>query len=295
MCAKPTLSYPLEANGIPEITMRQFIRYDVDIPIEITLKNDQGGKTERVKDISIGGLCVSMTDCPALGSQLLIRIPYLDPPFQTGVEVAWCLDKGDHYDVGLRLLDPNDAFRVRMVEQVCHIEHYRNEISAREGRRLTSREAAVEWISKYSASFPDLGHGHSNIRRFIRHPTDVRIETTLLQDGQVYVGDAHDIGLGGLRITLPLCPKMGSDITIKVLYVEPPFEARGQVVWCSPRDDRYDVGIELTSWQEDGWSRVVEQICEIERYRQQLQAQNAHELSIEEAAKQWYARNPMTS
>jgi len=231
-------------------------------------------------------------DIPGTGAELARHL--LDKMNITGVGVEQT-DKGDHYDVGLRLLDPNDAFRVRMVEQVCHIEHYRNEISAREGRRLTSREAAVEWISKYSASFPDLGHGHSNIRRFIRHPTDVRIETTLLQDGQVYVGDAHDIGLGGLRITLPLCPKMGSDITIKVLYVEPPFEARGQVVWCSPRDDRYDVGIELTSWQEDGWSRVVEQICEIERYRQQLQAQNAHELSIEEAAKQWYARNPMTS
>lgn len=270
--------------------MRRFIRYDVDIPIEITLRGDQGRTTERVKDLSIGGLCVTMSDCPALGSRLLIRIPCIDPPFQTDVEVVWCLAKGDHYDVGLRLLDPDDAFRVRMVEQVCHIEHYRNEVLAREGRRLTSKEAAAEWISKYSSSFPNLGYGHCHVRRFIRHPTDIRIESTLLKDGHVYVGDAQDIGLGGLRMTLPVCPDLGSDIGIRVLYVEPPFEASGQVVWCKRRENRYDVGIELTSWQEENWLSVVEQVCEIERYRHTLREETGCDLTVAQAAKQWYAQ-----
>ena len=270
--------------------MRQSIRYEVDIPIELILRNEQGGKTERVKDISIGGLCVTMGRCPTLGSQLLVRIPYLDPPFETRVEVVWCLDKGNHFDVGLRLLDPDEAFRVRMVEQICHIEHYRKEILASEDRRLTSQEAATERIGKYSSKFPDLEHGHGHARRFIRHPTDIRIESTLLHDGHVYVMDAHDIGLGGLRMTLPLCPELESEIGIRVLYVRPPFEASGRVVWCRPRDNRYDVGIELTTWQEASWLRVVEQICEIAEYRREIEAQNGCKISIAQAAEQWYAR-----
>lgn len=272
--------------------MRQSIRYEVDIPIELILRNHLERTTEHVKDISIGGLCVTMGRCPTLGSQLLVRIPYLKPPFETRVEVVWCLDKGGHFDVGLRLLNPDEAFKVRMVEQICHIEHYRKEVLASEGRRLTPQEAATEWISKYSSTFPDLGHGHGHARRFIRHPTDIRIESTLLKDDHVYVMDAHDIGLGGLRMSLPLCPDLGSEIRIKVLYVEPQFEASGLVVWCRPRDDRYDVGIELTTWQETAWLEVVEQICEIEKYRRQFEQQNACKLSIAQAAEQWYAQHP---
>ena len=124
--------------------------------------------------------------------------------------------------------NPDEAFKVRMVEQICHIEHYRKEVLASEDRRLTSQEAATEWIGKYSSKFPDLEHGHGHARRFIRHPTDIRIESTLLKDDHVYVMDAHDIGLGGLRLTLPLCPELGSETGVKVLYVEPPFEASGR-------------------------------------------------------------------
>ena len=270
--------------------MRHFIRYSVDIPVEITLGNNERQRTENVKNVSTGGLCVSMANCPGLGSRLLIRIPYLDPPFETRMEVAWCLKKGDHYDVGLRMLDPDDTFRVRMVEQICHIEHYRNEVLAVEGRHMTAEQAAMEWIENYSSVFPNLEYGHSNIRRFIRHPTDIRIETTLLGLGNVYIENAHDVGLGGLRLSLPVCPDPGSDLNIKTLCIEPPFEASGRVVWCNPRNDRYDVGIELTRWRKKDWLRVVDQICEIEKYRRSCRQRNGCRLRVAQAAKDWYAQ-----
>jgi hypothetical protein len=43
---------------------------------------------------------------------------------------------------------------MRMCEQVCHIENYRNEVKAAEGRELTPEQAAVEWVSKFAARFP---------------------------------------------------------------------------------------------------------------------------------------------
>ena len=50
-----------------------------------------------------------------------------------------------------------DAFLARMVEQICHIEDYRQSVCRVEGRRLSAEEAAVEWIAQYAAQFPDIG------------------------------------------------------------------------------------------------------------------------------------------
>jgi hypothetical protein len=44
-----------------------------------------------------------------------------------------------------------------MVEQVCHIESYKQQILKSEGRKLSPEEAAVEWVSKFAANFPDPG------------------------------------------------------------------------------------------------------------------------------------------
>ncbi|MEQ8937648.1 MAG: PilZ domain-containing protein, partial [Gammaproteobacteria bacterium] len=52
------------------------------------------------------------------------------------------------------LTSKQKMFLLRMVEQLCHIEHYRNEIARVEGRELSSEQAAQEWISKYAESFP---------------------------------------------------------------------------------------------------------------------------------------------
>jgi len=43
---------------------------------------------------------------------------------------------------------------VRMIEQICYIEHYRKEVLLNEGRRITSEQAALEWIEKYAQDFP---------------------------------------------------------------------------------------------------------------------------------------------
>ena len=43
---------------------------------------------------------------------------------------------------------------MRMVEQVCHIEHWKKEIREKEGRELTGEQAAMEWIKKYAKDFP---------------------------------------------------------------------------------------------------------------------------------------------
>jgi hypothetical protein len=42
------------------------------------------------------------------------------------------------------------SFILCMVEQICHIEHYRRAVHESQGRTLSSREAAIEWIEGYA-------------------------------------------------------------------------------------------------------------------------------------------------
>jgi hypothetical protein len=69
--------------------------------------------------------------------------------------VTWCHRSNSHFAIGVEFLDSAEAFRVRMIEQICHIESYQREVEQREGRQLTAEQAAAEWISRHASSFPD--------------------------------------------------------------------------------------------------------------------------------------------
>ncbi len=82
-----------------------------------------------------------------------MRNSQVDPPFDAQARVAWCRPENDAYCVGVQFLGAEDAFRIRMVEQVCAIDQYRRE-AAEQGRQLTSEEAAAEWITRFADRFP---------------------------------------------------------------------------------------------------------------------------------------------
>ncbi len=134
--------------------MRQFIRHPSDIPIEYNLGDVVAHTREYLKDISQGGLCFRSKLCIAPGTIIHIQIPIREPVFEADGIVVWCRKANGHYEVGISLRDAHTEFGVRMVEQVCHIEHYKKHVLEREGRTLSGEEAAVEWIKKHADSFP---------------------------------------------------------------------------------------------------------------------------------------------
>ncbi|MEW8063132.1 MAG: PilZ domain-containing protein, partial [Candidatus Thiodiazotropha endolucinida] len=71
----------------------------------------------------------------------------------TGI-VVWCHKERDNYLVGIKFSEEETAYAVRMVEQLCYIEHYKQSIKQSQGRDLTGEEAALEWIDKYAGDFP---------------------------------------------------------------------------------------------------------------------------------------------
>lgn len=133
--------------------MRRYIRHPSDIPISYCLE-ESNEKVQRLKDVSRGGLCFS-ADCPLRkGAPIHIEIPMEESSYGADGMVAWCREEGDHFEVGVKFRDNSTSYNVRMVEQVCHIEHYRSEIYSTQGRELSSEEAAKEWIEKFAEDFP---------------------------------------------------------------------------------------------------------------------------------------------
>lgn len=146
--------------------MRKYIRHPSRIPIDFQIDDTASPTIYQTKDVSQGGLCFQ-TDRPMpRGKKIRLRIPLA---FQIGVVreqgedqerfeaegvVAWCCKESGRYAVGVKFLDPGTRFGVRMVEQVCHIEHYRHDVLLEQGRELTSEEAAREWVERYAAEFP---------------------------------------------------------------------------------------------------------------------------------------------
>ncbi|HSW08958.1 PilZ domain-containing protein [Aquabacterium sp.] len=140
--------------------MRQFIRHPVDVPVEIGIGEAQAALAFHTHDISQGGLAVHSDLAVDPGVQVEIRIRYVQPAFEARARVAWCRP-GDTegYELGVTFLDADDAFRARMVEQICHIEDYRKSALRQEGREVSLEDAAAEWIAKYAAEFPQIGTG----------------------------------------------------------------------------------------------------------------------------------------
>jgi hypothetical protein len=135
---------------------RHFERYNLDIPILMKLGDVAYDKTEYLNNISLGGLSFKSTVPVKDGTVIEITIPLVRPVFRVKGKVTRCEKKDDHYDIGVSFSDKADAFKIRMVEQICHIEKYKAEIDKKEGRKITGEQAALEWIRKFAAHFPKL-------------------------------------------------------------------------------------------------------------------------------------------
>lgn len=133
---------------------REYIRHTVGVPLEIRAL--QGAELHaETSNVSFGGLAFIAELCPEAGEIIELRIPSVDPPFEARARVTWCRREGDGFLVGVEFLDSSDAFQARMVQQVCSIERFREEVAQEEGRILTPQDAASEWISRYAGRFPD--------------------------------------------------------------------------------------------------------------------------------------------
>ena len=135
--------------------MRNYIRHPSDIPIQFIEDNQYVPVSHALNDVGYGGLSFNSNKSFAEGTQLHISIDTVTPVFEAEGVVVWCKREGDEFVIGMEFANKEDIFLARMVEQICHIEHYKKEMLEKEGRKLTSKQAASEWISKFARMFPN--------------------------------------------------------------------------------------------------------------------------------------------
>lgn len=136
--------------------MREYIRHPSSIPLEVRITDHPGHRQGYLNNLSVGGLSFRSKDKLEMGVRVVIRIPLLGEFVQVSGQVVWCHKQREVYEVGVAFLDTEEAFRTRMVEQICHIEEYKSQVWEREHRKLTSEQAAAEWIKKYADTFPQI-------------------------------------------------------------------------------------------------------------------------------------------
>ncbi len=139
---------------------RTFIRHPSDVPIQISLvwAADQIAPHPgaALHDISLGGLAFRSPKPLPLGQPVKVSFPLLSDQRALSGKVVWITGAETRFEIGLQFNDPDELYCLRMVEQICHIEHYRREVAMHEGRQISSEQAAQEWIPRYAHSFPGL-------------------------------------------------------------------------------------------------------------------------------------------
>ncbi|MGA7749675.1 MAG: PilZ domain-containing protein [Gallionella sp.] len=135
--------------------MTRFIRHPANILIEVRARGQPAHTPHNAVNLSIGGLAFRCDRVFEPGDVVEIRIPFVSPPFEAEARVVWCTAREGRFEIGIEFQEQDDAFMARMVEQVCHIENYKQDILRTEGRLLSPEEAAAEWINKYASQFPD--------------------------------------------------------------------------------------------------------------------------------------------
>lgn len=135
---------------------RRFIRHPSHMPIRYDLQGDAPPHQDLLRNVGEGGLCFATELALDPGLRIRVTIPLFGDQFETEGTVAWCRPSGDRFEVGVRFSSPQDRFSLRMVEQLCYIEDYRMQVEREEGRRLTSEQAALEWIERFADQFPGM-------------------------------------------------------------------------------------------------------------------------------------------
>ena len=143
--------------------MRKFIRHPTSVPIEIAIEELDSGDTGDGADgvdasanlinISAGGLAFNLLHPVSIGARITLSMPEVWPNYSAQGTIVWCRECNTGFEAGVQFNEPNEAFKTRMVAQFCQIEDYRRDMHRKEGRRLSSEEAAREWIVQYAEEF----------------------------------------------------------------------------------------------------------------------------------------------
>lgn len=137
---------------------RRFMRHPTSIPLTCRRRGHASDCPGQLRDASLGGVSFLSDDVFATGDVLDLAFPVRESTARFRGKVVWHQELGGiqarRHAYGVVLCDPELMPRTRLLEQICHIEAYRATQARTRKRRLSSRQAAEEWVARYAARFP---------------------------------------------------------------------------------------------------------------------------------------------
>lgn len=101
----------------------------------------------------------------------------------------------------------------------------------------------------------------------------------------------YDVSYGGLSCHSETKFDPGNLISVRIPNVDPPFEGTGTVIWCDPKENGYELGVQFNEGREAFVARMVQQVCQIEQYKSRVRETEGRELTGDEAAAEWIEKN----
>lgn len=133
---------------------RNFIKHPYDHPLSLRCIKQPARNFDVSHYRVAGGIQISVKQEFNPGSLVEARTRIQGKRLAFIGRVIWSRQKhGKTHCLGLVFDNAEDAFRARMIEQLCHIEHYQRSQRAH-GRCLDVHDAANEWIERFSPDFP---------------------------------------------------------------------------------------------------------------------------------------------
>lgn len=135
-----------------------FINHPSGFPLEIRPVRLSKQKTENpVSGNSRLGLLFKTDIFIKPGQSIGITIPLGDANECFVGRVVLVRHQIDHFEIGLCLTHPDAISRLRIVEQICHIEAYLHQKKFTDGPYTINRDLLTrEWIAQYAAKVPSL-------------------------------------------------------------------------------------------------------------------------------------------
>jgi hypothetical protein len=126
-------------------------------------------------------------------------------------------------------------------------------------------------------------------REHRRQPTDMPVSVEYDLSGLVACRDDYlnNVSAGGLSFKSARPLRKGVEVSIAIPLARPVFRSRGRVVWCRQTGDRFDIGVAFCGREDPPSDQFIEQVCDIERYKEVLSATEGRPVTGEEAALEW--------
>ena len=103
------------------------------------------------------GLCFESEKYIKPGTALELAIHLRGETQKFTGRVILVRNTGNQFEIGVWFTTKSDASRLRIVEQICHIEAYLKLKRHHEGPFVSPERVAQEWISRFASSFPSFG------------------------------------------------------------------------------------------------------------------------------------------